>query len=142
MKARPTRYAHYLATDDGDVYSTHGGGFHKLSPSRHPRTGHLRVRVFEDHLPRRKNGRCYSDVGVHVLVCEAFHGPRPPGALVRHYPDPDPANNRPDNLAWGTDAENAADRTEHADLAAGQESLAFSPDEPLPGAQTDPRFGF
>lgn len=38
---------------------------------------------------------------VHALVCEAFNGPRPrPSMVARHWPDPDRANNRPENLRW------------------------------------------
>lgn len=44
----------------------------------------------------------------HVWVLEAFVGPRPPGALGRHLDD-DQTNNRLENLAWGTPAENVAD---------------------------------
>ena len=47
---------------------------------------------------------------VHQLVCEAFHGPRPLGMQVRHYPDFDPANVRADNLSWGTREDDAHDR--------------------------------
>src|SRR5690349_6456701 len=38
----------------------------------------------------------------HLLVCEAFHGPKPfPEAQVRHL-DGNPANNNARNLKWGT----------------------------------------
>lgn len=46
---------------------------------------------------------------VHQLVCEAFHGPRPPGYQTRHLDD-DKSNNTPENLRWGTAKENRADR--------------------------------
>jgi hypothetical protein len=43
---------------------------------------------------------------VHVLVCEAFNGPKPfPKAVVMH-DDEDGSNNGPDNLKWGTQKEN------------------------------------
>lgn len=45
---------------------------------------------------------------VCVLVAEAFHGPRPAGLMVRHLNDIK-TDNRPENLAWGTMAENGAD---------------------------------
>lgn len=46
---------------------------------------------------------------VHRLVCEAFHGPPPPGKdQVRHL-DGDPSNNHPANLRWGTAKENYSD---------------------------------
>jgi hypothetical protein len=49
---------------------------------------------------------------VHVLVAEAFHGPRPDGFVARHL-DGDSLNNRQGNLAWGTVLENAADQAAH-----------------------------
>lgn len=50
---------------------------------------------------------------VHRIVCLTFHGPAPaPGMHVRHI-DGNPANNAASNLAWGTVAENAADRRKH-----------------------------
>lgn len=51
--------------------------------------------------------------GIHVLVCEAFHGPRPsPDHQVRHL-DGVRSHNDEANLAWGTPKENAADRQVH-----------------------------
>jgi len=49
---------------------------------------------------------------VHVLVCEAFHGPRPDGQMVRHL-DGNQLNNAASNLAWGSAVENAADMKRH-----------------------------
>jgi HNH endonuclease len=45
---------------------------------------------------------------VHVMVAEAFHGPRPAGLLVLHHDD-DPDHPHADNLRFGTHADNAAD---------------------------------
>lgn len=39
------------------------------------------------------------------MVCEAFNGPSPPGAVCMHL-DENSRNNKPDNLAWGTQKEN------------------------------------
>jgi hypothetical protein len=49
---------------------------------------------------------------VHHLVIEAFTGPRPPGAIIRHL-DGDHLNNAASNLAYGTRSENALDATRH-----------------------------
>lgn len=50
---------------------------------------------------------------VHVLVCEAFHGPKPkPGMVVRHLNGVS-TDNRPENLAWGTHSENNFDLVRH-----------------------------
>jgi hypothetical protein len=40
------------------------------------------------------------------LVCEAFNGPPPEGRDVCMHLDEDSRNNRPSNLAWGTQREN------------------------------------
>lgn len=53
------------------------------------------------------------DLLVHRLVLEAFVGPCPPGMECRHFPDRDPANNRLDNLRWGTHRENEGDKEVH-----------------------------
>lgn len=42
---------------------------------------------------------------VHVLVARAFHGPKPIGMEVLHL-NHDPADNRPQNLVYGTRSEN------------------------------------
>jgi hypothetical protein len=51
-------------------------------------------------------------VQVHVLVLETFVGPRPPGMVCRHL-NGVRADNRLENLAWGTYADNAADKARH-----------------------------
>ncbi|MCF3938388.1 HNH endonuclease [Gordonia tangerina] len=51
---------------------------------------------------------------VHRLICAAFHGPSP--SLDKRYVlhgDGDPANNRPENLRWGTAQENSDDAQRH-----------------------------
>jgi len=49
---------------------------------------------------------------MHVLVCEAFHGPRPsPEAEVCHAND-NRSDNRAENLSWGTRQSNAAEMAE------------------------------
>lgn len=55
---------------------------------------------------RRKqnvNGRV---VWVSVLVCEAFHGPKPDPSLHCLHVDEDSTNNAADNLEWGTRSRN------------------------------------
>lgn len=53
-----------------------------------------------------------SSYRTHRLVLETFVGPCPKGHETRHK-DGDPANNRLDNLCWGTPKENAKDRGDH-----------------------------
>ena len=47
---------------------------------------------------------------VHVLACEAFNGPRPPGAEAAHGPCHQPRCWNGRHLRWATSAENQADR--------------------------------
>jgi hypothetical protein len=59
---------------------------------------------------------------VHVLVCTAFHGPKPtPRHEVRHL-DGNPLNACAGNLAWGTSKENAADCLRHGTFPRGERS--------------------
>lgn len=61
-----------------------------------------------DGPPRRK-----FTARVHVLVCEAFLGPRPsPKHVVRHL-NGDATDNRLGNLVWGTATENNRDTVAH-----------------------------
>ena len=57
---------------------------------------------------------------IHELVLFAFVGPRPDSRMdCRHFPDPDPTNNRLENLSWGTRKENAHDRVVHGTVCNG-----------------------
>ena len=56
---------------------------------------------------------------IATLVCTAFHGPRPPGAVVRHL-DGTRTNDHADNLAWGTQRENMADKVRHGTAQVGE----------------------
>lgn len=61
---------------------------------------------------------------VHKLVCVTFHGPKPECEGVRYevrHLDGNKTNNRWDNLAWGTMAENAADRAAHGTQLYGEQ---------------------
>lgn len=64
------------------------------------------------HLSIKRNGR-HVNKYVHLLVCEAFYGPRPsPQHEARHL-NGNPLDNRVENLAWGTKSENAQDTIRH-----------------------------
>lgn len=51
-------------------------------------------------------------VRVHILVAQAFTGPRPEGLDIRHL-DGNPGNNHVENLAYGTRSENLRDAVRH-----------------------------
>jgi predicted XRE-type DNA-binding protein len=57
---------------------------------------------------------------VSRLIAEAFHGPCPQGLEVRHFPDRDQTNNRPENLVYGTHKQNIADQVYHGTRLRGE----------------------
>ena len=79
-----------------------------MTPGTGSQHGHLGV-----HLSRNGEKACKF---VHRLVLEAFVGPCPAGMVCRHFPDRNPANNRLENLQWGTPLENEADKLVHGTM--------------------------
>ena len=57
---------------------------------------------------------------VHRLVLEAFAGPPLPGQEGRHGPGGGHDNRWPENLCWGTKAENEADKLRDGTLLSGE----------------------
>lgn len=104
----------YAADDSGAIWrigsNWRGLGDRPLAQTQ-DRYGYWKVRL-------RRNGREVKQ-SVHRLVALAFHGPPEPfWAQVRHL-NGDQRDNRPENLKWGTGAENAADRKAHGTEASG-----------------------
>lgn len=105
---------HYEVTREGRVYSLtsdwRGYGRRELAqqPNSH---GYPSVRF---QLGAKRQRRL-----VHALVAETFLPPRPsPAHQIRHL-NGNKGDNRVENLAWGTAAENAADRDTHGTTARG-----------------------
>jgi len=99
MRKHPT-IPHLYVTDDGRVFRELGAapgyaGYHYINLSSGRGT-------------RR-----------HVIVAETFHGPRPDGGSVRHL-NGVAGDDRPENLAWGTQAENMRDMVAHGTSTVGQ----------------------
>lgn len=70
------------------------------------------------------NGYAYCRTGKIVralarLVCDAHHGPAPFHDAVTRHLDGNPRNDRPENLAWGTQKDNVADAIRHGTLPRG-----------------------
>lgn len=59
-------------------------------------------------------------VSVHKLVCLAFHGPRPSGKQCVAHGNGNRTDNRPENLRWATNLENAKDRALHGKSNGGR----------------------
>jgi hypothetical protein len=109
-------YDHYYVTADGRVISDHpffrkkrGPKFLKLTPGG---SGYLIAPLT----------RKYTGAPVHVLVAEAFHGPKPGPEYVVMHLNHNRLDNRAENLQWGTWSENS-----RATVEAGRRPKPSSP---------------
>lgn len=114
----------YKASDQGRLASYPRVRRQKMNGRMHTRKYAGRILSTRPMVGGYKRSSFY-DLGrvegviVHRIICLTFHGPAPTdGMHVRHL-DGNPANNRADNLAWGTVAENAADRKVHGTQRTG-----------------------
>lgn len=58
-------------------------------------------------------------IPLHKIVAEAFHGPRPTGAIIRHK-DGDRYANTAENICYGTHQENSDDMRLHGTVLRGE----------------------
>lgn len=93
----------YYATKDGNIFSLFTNKI--LNPGIGT-NGRYHVCI---NLKENEKRKTY---GVHVLICEAFHGKRPLGLTVSHK-DGNRLNNDPDNLCWETYSDNLSRRNDH-----------------------------
>lgn len=106
--------SHYPITNDGRVLSMWKGSPVELSGGI-DKDGYRKYVLIDDNGSRRYVRRC-------SMVCEAFHGPRPDGAVVRHH-DGTRQNDDPRNLSWADQKTNLADRIEHGTAPRGERSV-------------------
>lgn len=98
-----------IVSDHGEVYDRKW---------RRPRAltelqgGYKRVALAKCPLGMKGGG-----ITLHRLVAIVFHGPCPEGMVCRHL-NGNPADNRADNLRWGTHLENSMDAWRHGTLKA------------------------
>lgn len=104
----------YEVDANGDVWSV-GHNWRGL--------GRRQLRAFPDqygYLTVRLTGTTgRHKVKVHRIVCLAFHGLPPTWKYEVRHLNGDKLDNRPSNLAWGTQLDNAADRERHGRTARG-----------------------
>ena len=103
----------YFVSRDGKVFSTVSGKPKELAQVSGSEKGRYRY----VNLGKKKR------IGVHQLVAICFLPPPgefngKPQTVVRHR-DNDPTNNHADNLRWGTQGQNLADRVEHGTMTIG-----------------------
>lgn len=110
----------YEVTTDGRVFSlkTNWRGYGKREMQQTPNDdGYPSVRILVEGKRKR--------LAVHVLVARHHLPPRPsPKHEVRHL-DGDKTNASANNLAWGTQKENADDRERHGRTSRGTRHSAF-----------------
>ena len=101
----------------GRPIKSHGGYFQwRQGQMMNPNIGRQGYRRVGLHHPDKKS----KGFNVNWLVLRAFVGPCPPGEMSRHFPDNNPANNRLDNLRWGTAKQNSEDKIFHGTVCAGE----------------------
>lgn len=66
-----------------------------------------------------RNARAYP-IRVHVVVCTAFHGPRPTPDYEVAHGNGDKSDNRAENLRWATHLENEGDKARTGTLLLGE----------------------
>lgn len=92
-----------MARGRGGCLVERGGNIRKTPKSN--KLGHRNVMLC--------SGGVNKTILVHILVCEAFHGPRPSEEYEVAHWDGDGGNNHKGNLRWATRKENADDRGRH-----------------------------
>jgi hypothetical protein len=99
------RFPGYFLSDEGVVYS-------ELKHGRFARSGRRAITFQQNqdgYLCARFSARGRrTKIPVHRLVLEEFVGPRPAGAVARHWDD-NKTNNSVGNLLWGSPRDNLID---------------------------------
>lgn len=105
----------YGATADGRIITYRRPGYWgkpSLVSQQTTMSGHRKVTIRVDNTPVTRT--------VHQFVIAAWRGPSPgPGYVIRHL-NGDPADNRIENLSWGTRRENALDAVRHGTHPSGE----------------------
>lgn len=139
-KAIPGYEGTYEASDDGQIRSIErhvrigrGEGYLRFYPSvirslYVDKAGYQRVTL--------KNQGARRNHLVHHLALEAFVGPKPAGMECRHL-NGNPADNRLENLQWGTSSENSFDVVRHGNHHAANKTHCkygheFTPENTMP----------
>ncbi len=105
-------YPGYYVSTEGMVFSSKRGSLQSLKPIMN-KCGHLYVFLYRDGLMSKE--------WVHRLVLRAFTRDPFPNEECRHL-NGNPADNRLENLTWGTRKENANDTILHGRSPVGERS--------------------
>lgn len=112
-----SKHPEYFVGNDGSIWSRRksklnpSGSLRQLKPQRHSAGYHC--------FTVRLGGGRQAMLTVHRCVLESFVGPCPAGQEARHL-DGNRCHNWLTNLAWGTTADNHADRERHGTVGRGE----------------------
>lgn len=110
-----------IVVGDGDYEISSHGRVRRVTGGPGARAGHvLRCRTSAGSPYPTVSLHGVKTARVHVLVLEAFVGPRPTGQEARHL-DGDHRNNRVENLVWGTSSQNKEDNRRLGRLRGGNQ---------------------
>lgn len=102
-------FPRFKAGTDGSIVGPSG----KILSLMVDQDGYLRASIYlGDYRWRR--------VGVHYLVCSAFHGSKPRDKDLVAHGDGNRKNNMPSNLRWATYEENEKDKKDHGRSLQGE----------------------
>lgn len=109
MAFEPEEWRPVVGYEDYYDISSYG----RIRSKRPAKAGILRPVTFGGgkHIGLSKDGKRRCKL-IHVLVLEAFVGPKPDGKECAHF-DGNNRNNRLGNLRWATPKENSDDKTRH-----------------------------
>lgn len=134
LRTIPGYDSRYLAGSDGHIYSLMKMGVaSRTGPSDVPR----RLVESSSSSGLYCNVNVLTDAGrrvsrdVQQLIAPAFHGPRPTPGHVASHQNGNGWDNRPENLAWETQAENLEKKKLHGTHDAGfaNSRAAFTPED-------------
>lgn len=100
-----------------NVYVTKDGQVFQECPSYKEDFGYTVITI--------RTGKSSRKVRRHTIIAEITHGPCPPGLVCRHIDD-NPANDTPDNLVWGTQAQNMQDAVNNGTHSSGDHSAKLT----------------
>lgn len=108
MEWKETRFKGLFANDEGEIRGLRGETLKGYVNPKGYRTTSYKI------------GDKIHCVRYHVVICEAFHGPKPSDKHHAAHRDGNKLNNRPDNLYWATPKENENDKRTHGRLPVGE----------------------
>jgi hypothetical protein len=113
-------WPNYQASSEGQIRNKATG--HPIRQRVRKCDGYAVVDFYVPCIPgAEKPRRNKRTIGVHILVCMAFHGPRPSrDHQAAHGSNRNRIDNRKDNLRWATRLENAADKILHGTVTHGE----------------------